>query len=53
MEDKKYVIVFYKAYDVEAQNKNEAKLLAEAELNAYLHDYIRPSDGLTITIKRR
>jgi len=52
MKGKKYVIVFHKAYDVEADNREQAKVIAEDKLNAYLHDYIRPSDGLTITIKR-
>ena len=53
MEGKKYVIVFYKGYDVEANSKEEARTIAEDKLNAYLHDYIRPSDGLKITIKKR
>lgn len=51
MKDKKYVIVFYKAYDVEAKSREEAKAMAEDKLNIYLHDLYRPSDGFGISIK--
>ena len=52
MKIKTYVIVFHKAYDVEADNREQAKVITEDKLNAHLHDYRRPSDGLGITIKR-